>query len=94
MSKITGETKGTKRKALEPISSTASEAKLLKQVPSTTQVQTDSVESDFALPSSKEWNLKISSWNVAGLRALVKKVGITFFLKDDPDIICLQVSKY
>lgn len=44
-------------------------------------------------PNGEKWNFKISSWNVAGLRAWVKKDGIEYLKKEDPDIICLQETK-
>ena len=37
--------------------------------------------------------LKVCSWNIAGLRAWVKKDGIAYVKKEDPDIICLQETK-
>jgi len=40
-----------------------------------------------------KWNYKISSWNVAGLRACVKKDGLKYIEKESPDIICLQETK-
>lgn len=42
--------------------------------------------------TDKEFTLKIVSWNVAGLRALVTKGGFEYFEYEKPDIICLQVS--
>nr|XP_039251146.1 exodeoxyribonuclease-like [Styela clava] len=41
----------------------------------------------------RKFNTKIVSWNVAGLRALVKKEGHKWFLNCDADIICLQETK-
>ncbi|XP_071956036.1 DNA repair nuclease APEX1-like [Antedon mediterranea] len=43
--------------------------------------------------SGETWNLKISSWNVNGLRAWVKKDGFNFLKLDDPDILCFQETK-
>lgn len=40
----------------------------------------------------KPCKLKITSWNVAGLRALVKKNGLDFLEQHKPDIFCMQVS--
>lgn len=45
----------------------------------------------FTSPTDKEFNLKISSWNVAGLRAWLKKDGLRFVDCEQPDIFCLQV---
>lgn len=51
-------------------------------------------ESDLSLidfENEKEYSLKIVSWNVAGLRALVGRNGFDYFAYEKPDIICLQV---
>jgi exodeoxyribonuclease-3 len=37
--------------------------------------------------------MEIVSWNVAGLRALLKKDGLGFTLNTDIDIICMQETK-
>lgn len=37
--------------------------------------------------------MRIISWNVNGLRALHKKGGFNFFLKERPDIFCIQETK-
>ncbi|XP_014249086.1 DNA-(apurinic or apyrimidinic site) lyase [Cimex lectularius] len=44
-------------------------------------------------PDGNKWNLKISTWNVAGIRAWVKKNGIDYIKKEDADIVCLQETK-
>lgn len=38
-------------------------------------------------------NMKITSWNVDGLRAWVKKNGLDWVREEDPDIVCLQETK-
>ncbi|XP_069058547.1 DNA repair nuclease/redox regulator APEX1 isoform X2 [Pleurodeles waltl] len=43
--------------------------------------------------SGRKYNLKISSWNVDGLRAWVKKNGLDWVRQEDPDILCLQETK-
>ncbi|XP_017839813.2 recombination repair protein 1 isoform X1 [Drosophila busckii] len=50
-------------------------------------------KSQFEAPEDKEFNLKISSWNVAGLRAWLKKDGLKFVEMEEPDIFCLQETK-
>lgn len=45
------------------------------------------------MASSKTSNLKVSSWNVAGLRAWIEKGGFTFIENEKPDIFCLQETK-
>ncbi|RNA22289.1 DNA-(apurinic or apyrimidinic site) lyase-like [Brachionus plicatilis] len=44
--------------------------------------------------NEKEWNFKIASWNINGLRAWIKKGGINYLEAEDPDIFCLQETKY
>ena len=41
----------------------------------------------------KDWNLKISTWNVGGLRACCKKGGGDYPLKEQPDVFCVQETK-
>lgn len=41
----------------------------------------------------KTWNMKIVSWNVAGIRAWLKKDVLGYLKKEDPDIICFQEIK-
>lgn len=38
-------------------------------------------------------NIKISSWNVSGIRALIKKNGMEYIIKEDADIVALQETK-
>lgn len=38
-------------------------------------------------------NFKISSWNVGGIRAWIKKNGLEYVEKESPDILCLQEIK-
>ncbi|XP_076629917.1 recombination repair protein 1 isoform X2 [Colletes latitarsis] len=38
-------------------------------------------------------NLKISSWNVSGIRAVIKKSGIDYIIKENADIVALQETK-
>ncbi|XP_062374005.1 DNA-(apurinic or apyrimidinic site) endonuclease [Sardina pilchardus] len=38
-------------------------------------------------------NMKITSWNVDGLRAWVKKKGLDWVREESPDVICLQETK-
>jgi len=41
----------------------------------------------------KKWNLKISSWNVDGVRACAKKGGAALLEHEQPDVLCLQETK-
>lgn len=45
------------------------------------------------LPSASEETIKLISWNVNGLRAVLKKNFIEFFEAEMPDILCLQETK-
>lgn len=47
--------------------------------------------SQINFETDKVFNMKIVSWNVAGLRSLVTKDGFDYFEHEKPDIICLQV---
>ncbi|XP_037808918.1 recombination repair protein 1 isoform X2 [Lucilia sericata] len=63
--------------------------------------ETKYVKEDFDLPPPKEgqtveeprFNLKISSWNVAGLRSWLKKEGLKYLEYEEPDIFCMQETK-
>ncbi|XP_021917390.1 DNA-(apurinic or apyrimidinic site) lyase-like [Zootermopsis nevadensis] len=48
---------------------------------------------DKTTSDGERWNLKISSWNVGGLKAWVKKNGIDFLKHENPDVFCLQETK-
>lgn len=41
----------------------------------------------------KAHNFKVSTWNVDGLRAWIKKGGLEFLEHEKPDVICLQETK-
>ena len=55
----------------------------------------DKLNFDFKSKSSedKECNLKISTWNVDGIRAWIKKGGLDFLQHENPDVICFQEIK-
>uniref|UniRef100_A0A1B6DH11 DNA-(apurinic or apyrimidinic site) endonuclease n=1 Tax=Clastoptera arizonana TaxID=38151 RepID=A0A1B6DH11_9HEMI len=48
---------------------------------------------DKTTANGEKWNFKISSWNVAGIRAWVKKNGHKYINEENPDILCLQEVK-
>eukprot|EP01097_Dermamoeba_algensis_P001345 TRINITY_DN1511_c0_g2_i1.p2 TRINITY_DN1511_c0_g2~~TRINITY_DN1511_c0_g2_i1.p2 ORF type:complete len:123 (-),score=47.62 TRINITY_DN1511_c0_g2_i1:703-1071(-) len=48
---------------------------------------------DFSIPAKNEGQLKIISWNVAGLKACLKKGFKDYLQKENPDIMCLQETK-
>ncbi|XP_011350353.1 uncharacterized protein LOC105286822 isoform X2 [Ooceraea biroi] len=41
----------------------------------------------------KKYNLKICTWNISGIRAIVKKNGMEYIAKEDADIVALQETK-
>jgi len=51
------------------------------------------LDSDAKDKNGKPWQLKVSSWNVDGLRACAKKGGGDFLTNESPDILCLQETK-
>lgn len=53
------------------------------------KVETDYNQIDFSI--KEKFNFKISSWNVGGLRALIKK-NPAYFEQEDADVVCLNVS--
>src|SRR3989338_2621013 len=38
-------------------------------------------------------SMKLISWNVNGIRAILKKNFLQFVKKEDPDVLCLQETK-
>uniref|UniRef100_A0A182QQ96 DNA-(apurinic or apyrimidinic site) endonuclease n=1 Tax=Anopheles farauti TaxID=69004 RepID=A0A182QQ96_9DIPT len=62
--------------------------------PKMNKCATDYSSLSFALDDeAKQWNCKISSWNVAGLRGWIGKGGLEFIEHEQPDIVCLQETK-
>jgi hypothetical protein len=54
-------------------------------------VNTNYENIDFGI--KEKFNFKITSWNVGGLRALMKK-NPDYFTQEDADIVCMNVSFY
>lgn len=73
--------KATNKEKVDEEQSTSS--KLLNDV------STDYGKIDFGI--KEKFNFKITTWNVAGLRALANK-NPDYFLKEDADVICMNVS--
>lgn len=95
---------GTQLKKLLFSCFTASKAKKKKEPSSAAPMNATTTQynkADFDLPPLPEgqtadeprFNLKISSWNVAGLRSWIKKDGLKFLEYEEPDIFCLQETK-
>ncbi|XP_046669640.1 DNA-(apurinic or apyrimidinic site) endonuclease isoform X2 [Homalodisca vitripennis] len=69
-----------------------------KKSKSSNPVEESLADTDFntcekTTTDGKTWNFKISSWNVAGIRAWLKKGGIHYINKEQPDILTLQETK-
>lgn len=43
--------------------------------------------------NGKSFNLKITSWNVSGVRAWLKKDGLSSMQREQPDLFCIQETK-
>ncbi|XP_064359398.1 DNA repair nuclease/redox regulator APEX1 [Dromaius novaehollandiae] len=44
-------------------------------------------------PGGQRFTLKVTSWNVDGLRAWVRKQGLQWVQEEAPDVLCLQETK-
>ncbi|KAI5636630.1 endonuclease/Exonuclease/phosphatase family domain-containing protein [Phthorimaea operculella] len=68
-----------------------------KKAPAKNKTVTNYEEIDFSNhsknPQGKEWNFKISCWNVDGIRAWMNKGGLDYIKYEKPDILCLQETK-
>ncbi|KAJ0179534.1 hypothetical protein K1T71_005246 [Dendrolimus kikuchii] len=68
-----------------------------KKAPPKNKASTDYESIDFSNTSrntqGKEWNFKIASWNVDGIRAWLGKGGLDYIKYEKPDILCLQEIK-
>ncbi|XP_012233048.1 exodeoxyribonuclease isoform X3 [Linepithema humile] len=79
--------------------SNSSSTKKAKNEPKQMQNKTDTNlnEIDFECTKSneegKKYNLKICTWNVSGIRAVIKKNGMDYIIKEDADIVALQETK-
>ncbi|XP_067121708.1 exodeoxyribonuclease-like [Centruroides vittatus] len=87
--------RSSKRKTEETESKSS---KKIKKEEKSEQVNDDNIAesnnftSDAKSLTGKKWNLKISSWNVNGIRSWLDK-GIAFLKEENPDILCLQETK-
>ncbi|CAM6031415.1 unnamed protein product, partial [Sphagnum compactum] len=93
--KDTAKTEPPKRKlsTSEPVAENGStESKPAKKA-KMNKTATNYAAINFNLPNNKTFNFKISSWNVAGIRAWFTKGGLEFIEHEKPDIFCLQETK-
>ncbi|XP_058815811.1 DNA-(apurinic or apyrimidinic site) endonuclease isoform X2 [Topomyia yanbarensis] len=102
---LNGVTQRRKKKAEEPLeqdedakqSTIEPKAKKSKSekkpaAPKMNKSATDFTKINFDL-LGKEYNYKIASWNVAGLRGLVEKGAWEYVEHEKPDILCVQETK-
>lgn len=65
--------------------------------PAMNKTDTDLNEIDFDCKKlnaeGMKYNFKISTWNVSGIRAVIKKNGMDYIIKEDADIVALQETK-
>ncbi|XP_075226588.1 exodeoxyribonuclease-like isoform X2 [Lycorma delicatula] len=86
--------KGKKRARDEKEKNVDEPATKEMKTPSTTDFsKTDFDKCERTTEDGKTYNLKISSWNVAGLRACVKKGFADYIKHENADIYCLQETK-
>lgn len=81
--------KSTRKKAAD-VKPKAEKETAAADKPKLNATKTDFAKIDFT--TDKEFNMKLCSFNVAGLRAFVAKGGHEYFEHEQPNIICLQVS--
>ncbi|XP_020278645.1 uncharacterized protein LOC109852164 isoform X2 [Pseudomyrmex gracilis] len=80
-------------------SSTAKQTKVTKNEPKQMQNKTDTNLNEINFECTKtnnegkKYNLKICTWNVSGIRAVLKKNGLDYLNKEDADIVALQETK-
>lgn len=64
-----------------------------KKVDNGTSAETNFAPTDKKTPDGRSSNLKVSAWNIAGLRAWMKKGCLSYISKEDADIYILQETK-
>ncbi|XP_050362580.1 recombination repair protein 1 [Nymphalis io] len=71
----------------------ATEDSKKKPAKSATDYQSIDFSNHSKNSQGKEWNFKIASWNVDGIRAWMGKDGLDYLKYEKPDILCLQEVK-
>lgn len=82
------------KKARKKVSAADAKTKT-KKAPAGEQTKMNATNTEYAkinFVTDKDYNMKICSFNVAGLRAFVEKGGLEYFEHEQPNIICLQVN--
>ncbi|KAK2578057.1 hypothetical protein KPH14_008472 [Odynerus spinipes] len=89
-------TSKNKRKANENNEPVAKRAKT-ESKPAMNRTNTNLDEIDFDChklnAEGMKYNMKISTWNVSGIRAVIKKNGMDYIVRENADIVALQETK-
>lgn len=64
-----------------------------EEISADANIDEDSFDSNSKTKDGRKWNFKISTWNVCGMRAWLKKGGMDYLKKENPDVIVLQETK-
>ncbi|XP_053599930.1 DNA repair nuclease/redox regulator APEX1 isoform X2 [Plodia interpunctella] len=95
--KRSADTKQEETDTGEPMKKKRALSQDVKTAPPKNKSSTDFDALDFSNSSKnqqeKEWNFKIASWNVDGIRAWLNKGGLDYIKYEKPDILCLQETK-
>ncbi|CAK1578678.1 unnamed protein product [Parnassius mnemosyne] len=87
----------TNKRRRKPAEEKAADDEGKKKAPLKNKCSTNYEEIDFSnaakTTQGKEWNFKIASWNVDGIRAWLGKGGLDYLKYEKPDILCLQEIK-
>lgn len=87
----------TTKRRRKPVEEKVNTEDAKKKAPPKNKSTTNYEDIDFTNESKttqgKEWNFKIASWNVDGIRAWMSKGGLDYIKYEKPDIFCLQETK-
>uniref|UniRef100_A0A3Q3QNU4 exodeoxyribonuclease III n=1 Tax=Monopterus albus TaxID=43700 RepID=A0A3Q3QNU4_MONAL len=82
-----------RRATVSVFNSTASAKKTKKTKEPEAPILYDDPPDKLTSKDGRDANMKITSWNVDGLRAWVKKKGLDWVREEAPDVLCLQETK-
>lgn len=77
----------------ETIKSKGSKKPVGKANPNGPAISSLDFSCDAKTSDGKDWNLKLSAWNVNGIRAWIQKDGLEYIKKENPDIFCVSETK-
>ncbi|KAH0952985.1 hypothetical protein HN011_011317 [Eciton burchellii] len=88
------ELKETKNESSSSMKKSKNESKP-KQMLNKTETDLNEIDFECIKPNEEgnKYNLKICTWNVSGIRAVIKKNGMAYIAKEDADIVALQETK-